>query len=67
MKFLVAYNGSPESRAALEQALSLAAVLDAKVIVITSMEGGRSEKPEEIARVNQELKRVRATASEHRC
>jgi nucleotide-binding universal stress UspA family protein len=58
MKFLVAYNGSPESRAALEQALSLAAVLDAKVIVITSMEGGRSEKPEEIARVNQELKRV---------
>jgi len=58
MKFLVAYNGSPESRAALEQALSLAAVRSAKVIVITSMEGGHSEKPEEIARVNLELKRV---------
>jgi nucleotide-binding universal stress UspA family protein len=58
MKFLVAYTGSAESKAALEQAISLARVLHATVIVITSMEGGRSEKPEEIARVNQELKRV---------
>jgi branched-chain amino acid transport system ATP-binding protein len=29
------------------------------VFVITSMEGGHSEKPEDIARVNQELKQVR--------
>ena len=58
MKFLVAYTGSTESKAALEQAVSLARVLNAEVIVITSMEGGRSEKPEEIARVSQELKKV---------
>ncbi|MGA6924871.1 MAG: universal stress protein [Desulfosarcina sp.] len=59
MKFLVAYNGSTESRAALDLAIAHASIFTAKVFVITSMEGGHSEKPEDIARVNQELKRVR--------
>lgn len=59
MKFLVAYNGSTESRSALDLAIKQASNVDAKVFVITSMEGGHSEKPEDIARVNQELKRVR--------
>ncbi len=59
MKFLVAYNGSTESRAALDLAIKQAATFDATVFVITSMEGGHSEKPEDIARVNAELKRVR--------
>lgn len=58
MKFLVAYNGSKESKAALDLAIAHSSIFNAKVIVITSMEGGRSEKPEEIARVNQELKQV---------
>lgn len=57
-KFLVAYNGSTESRAALDLAITTASRFDAKVFVITSMEGGQSEKPEDIANVNQELKRV---------
>ncbi len=59
MKFLVAYNGSTESKAALDLAITHASTFKAKVIVITSMEGGHSEKPEDIARVNQELKWVR--------
>ncbi len=59
MKFLVAYNGSSESKAALDLAITHASTFKAKVVVITSMEGGHSEKPEDIARVNQELKRVR--------
>ena len=59
MKFLVAYNGSTEARAALDLAARHASLFKAKVFVITSMEGGHSEKPEDIARVNQELKKVR--------
>ncbi len=59
MKFLVAYNGSTESNSALDLAIKHASIFGAKVLVITSMEGGRSEKPEDIARVNQELVQVR--------
>jgi nucleotide-binding universal stress UspA family protein len=59
MKFLVAYSGSAESRAALKLAIDHASLFSAKVFVITSMEGGHSEKPEDIARVNRELKQVR--------
>ena len=47
MKFLVAYNGSTESKAALDLAVKHASIFKAKVFVITSMEGGHSEKPEE--------------------
>lgn len=69
MKFLVAYNGSAASRAALDLALKNASIFEAKLVVMTSMEGGHSEKPEDIARVNQELKLVReklsATGTEH--
>ena len=59
MKFLVAYNGSTESRAALDLAIAHSSLFKAEVFVITSMEGGQSEKPQDIARVNKELKRVR--------
>ena len=59
MKFLVAYSGSIESKAALSLSVEHASLFKAKVYVITSMEGGRSEKPEDIARVSQELKQVR--------
>jgi nucleotide-binding universal stress UspA family protein len=59
MKFLVAYSGSVEAKAALSLAVEHASLFKAKVFVITSMEGGQSEKPEDIARVNQALKQVR--------
>jgi nucleotide-binding universal stress UspA family protein len=36
----------------------------AKLIVVTSMEGGRGEKPKDIARVNEELKGVRQRLKE---
>jgi nucleotide-binding universal stress UspA family protein len=69
MKFLVAYNGSPESKAALDLAIKHASLFKAKVFRHHLMEGGHSEKPEDIARVNQELKRVRQqledTGAEH--
>ena len=58
MNFLVAYNGSSESKAALDLAIKHASIFEAKVFVVTSMEGGHSEKPEDIARVTQELKQV---------
>ena len=64
MKFLVAYNGSDESRAALEMAINQASMFAAKLIVVTSMEGGRGEKPKDIARVNDELKGVRQRLKE---
>lgn len=64
MKFLVAYNGTTESRAALDLAVKQASIFSAKVFVVTSMEGGRAEKPEDIARVNQELKQVRQKLQE---
>jgi nucleotide-binding universal stress UspA family protein len=59
LKYLVAYNGSSESKAALKMATAHAPIFKAKVFVITSMEGGHSEKPEDIAHVNKELKWVR--------
>ena len=58
MTFLVAYNGSKESKAALSLAIKQARVFGAKVVVITSMVGGHSEKPEDIARVSRELESV---------
>jgi nucleotide-binding universal stress UspA family protein len=69
MKYLVAYNGSSESRAALSLAVTHASIFKAKVFVITSIEGGHSEKPDSIARVNKELSWVRnqleKTGAEH--
>ena len=43
MKFLVGYTGSEESKAAMALARDYAKVFNAKVIVITSMEGGAGE------------------------
>jgi nucleotide-binding universal stress UspA family protein len=55
MKFLVGYNGSEEAKAALRLARTYAEKFGASVLVITSMGGGRSEKPEEIGNVAQDL------------
>jgi nucleotide-binding universal stress UspA family protein len=56
MKFLVAYNGSEQSTAALQLAIHIGEKYGAKLYVLTSMEGGPDEKPEEIARVKTALK-----------
>ncbi len=48
MKILVAYNGSEESKRALELASDHAKITDGTVYVMTSMEGGTGETLEEI-------------------
>jgi nucleotide-binding universal stress UspA family protein len=55
MKFLVGYNGSAMAKAALSLARTYAEISGAKIYVVTSMGGGKSEKPEEIEKVEQEL------------
>ena len=55
MKFLLGFNGSEEAKAALTLAREHAAAFGAKVYIITSMGGGRGEKPEEIGKSNRDL------------
>lgn len=56
MKFLVGYTGSEESKAAMALARDYAKVFNAIVVVITSMEGGAGEKPEDIGKAEANLK-----------
>jgi nucleotide-binding universal stress UspA family protein len=55
MKFLVAYSGSRESKAALELAGRIAKLTNAGVVVMTSMEGGTGEKADEVGKAEYEL------------
>lgn len=55
MTFLVAYNGSDVSKAVLALARSHAEIFGAGVIVVTSMGGGRGEKPDMIGKAEQDL------------
>lgn len=55
MKFLVGYNGSEISKAALSLARNYAESFGAQVIVATSMGGGSAEKPEEIGKATENL------------
>lgn len=55
MKFLVGYNGSDVSKAALTLARTHAEVFEAKVLVVASMEGGTREEPSEIGKATQDL------------
>lgn len=56
MKFLVGYNGSDVSKAALSLARTYADLFGAQVLVVTSMAGGSSETPEEIGKAERDLK-----------
>lgn len=51
-KYLVAYNGSDASKAALALAKRQAKLRGSHVDVVTSMEGGPKEKPEAISEAN---------------
>lgn len=55
MKFLVAYTGSREAKAALEVAGRLAKAAAATVVVVTSMEGGGGETADEVGKAEYEL------------
>ena len=59
MQILVGYNGSVESKTAVKLAGELAIPLDGRVLVMTSMEGGARERPEEIAKAQAHLNEAR--------
>ena len=59
MKFLVGYNGSVEARAALSLARDFAKIFNAKVFVMSSMEGGSGEKVEDINQAEQNLREAK--------
>jgi len=56
MKFLVGYNGSEISAAALTLARTYADLFGAKVLVVTSLPGGSGENPDEIGKAARDLK-----------
>ena len=58
MKFIVAYNGTDESKLALELAKKHAYLFNAKILVVSSSEGGRGEKPEDVSKIKLELDAV---------
>jgi nucleotide-binding universal stress UspA family protein len=64
MKFLVAYTASRESKAALALARDFAKIHGATVVVMTSMEGGKGESPDEIGNAEVELKAACAFVEE---
>jgi nucleotide-binding universal stress UspA family protein len=59
MKFLVGYNGSVEAKAALSLARDFAKTFNAKVLVMTSMEGGSGEKVEDINQAEKNLREAK--------
>jgi len=58
MKFLVAYNGTKESEAALELAKIHAKIFEAKLVIISSSEGGTGEKLEDINKIKSDLESI---------
>ena len=58
MKLLVAYNGSNESRSALDLATNHAKRDGAQILVVSSSEGGKSETPEEVAKITEDLRDI---------
>jgi nucleotide-binding universal stress UspA family protein len=64
MKILVSYNGTKESEAALELAKSHAKIFDAKLVIISSSEGGKGEKPEVINKIQHDLESIQENISE---
>ena len=63
MKFLVAYNGTKESEAALELAKTHAKIFEAKLVVISSSEGGKGEKLEDINKIKRDLEKIQEDLS----
>jgi len=58
MKLLVAYNGTKESQSALELAKTHAKIFEAKLVVLSSSEGGAGEKLEDITRIKSDLESI---------
>ena len=58
MKILVSYDGTKQSAAALEVANSHAKIFNAKLVVVSSSEGGKGEKLEDINKIKDDLDRI---------
>jgi nucleotide-binding universal stress UspA family protein len=58
MKILVAYSGTKESGAALEVAGAHARIFNAQMVVVSSSEGGKGEKLEDINKIKSDLERI---------
>jgi nucleotide-binding universal stress UspA family protein len=65
MKFLVAYNGTKESDAALELAKTHARIFEAKLVVLSSSEGGKGEKLEDINKIKRDLENIQEDLSKN--
>jgi len=63
MKLLVSYNGTNESEAALELAKTHAKIFDARLLVVSSSEGGKGEKPEDINKIKGDLEDMQKNIS----
>jgi nucleotide-binding universal stress UspA family protein len=59
MKFLVGYNGSSVAKSALTVASDFAKVFNAKIFVMTSLEGGTGETLEEITKAENDLRQAK--------
>jgi nucleotide-binding universal stress UspA family protein len=64
MKILVAYNGTDEAQAALELAQTHAKIFGARLLVVSSSEGGKGEKPEDINKIKGDLENIKKTVAE---
>ncbi len=64
MNILIAYNDTPVSREALKLARDHAQTFNAKVFIITSMEGGENETLEDIKKAEKGLEDARAFMEE---
>ena len=60
MKFVAAYNGTKESKAALALAKKHAKLFNARLYVISSSEGGAGENPEKIGKIQMDLRKIKA-------
>jgi nucleotide-binding universal stress UspA family protein len=63
MKFLVAYSGTQEAEAALAVARTHAKIFKAQMVVVSSSEGGKGEKLEDINKIKVELERIQKELS----
>jgi nucleotide-binding universal stress UspA family protein len=64
MKFLVSYNGTKEAEAALDVAKSHAKIFNAQLIVVSSSEGGKGEKLEDITKIKTDLEGIQKSLAD---
>ena len=64
MKLVAAYNGTKESKTALELAKKHAKLFNARLFVISSSEGGKGEDPDQIGEIQMDLKKIKADLEE---